>query len=41
MLPTAFVAGPVKGGTSSIYECLSATFHPKAHVRREYQRLGG
>ena len=29
MLPTAFVAGPVKGGTSSIYECLSAAFHPK------------
>ena len=29
VMPTVFVAGPVKGGTTSIYDCLLSNFHPK------------
>ena len=28
-LPTAFVAGPVKGGTTTLYNCLSSAFSPQ------------
>ena len=29
VMPTVFVAGPVKGGTTSIFDCLLSNFHPK------------
>lgn len=29
VMPTVYVAGPVKGGTTSIYDCLLSNFHPK------------
>ena len=29
VMPTVFVACPVKGGTTSIFDCLLSNFHPK------------